>query len=401
MSTFLKKMDRCVLHPSFNELLVTGRTSSFGEINAQNLPRDDRVRSCFVPSPGHVFLTADYSTVEMATLAQSVVSQMRIPSEMAEAINSGTDLHRLVAARFFQKPEGKVTPAERQKAKPINFGKPGGMGHLALKRYAKASYGIDLADDEVRQLSDFWLDLFPEMDEFLNDGDDLGLRVAERFNLTPSTLYEHTGSRKFINHPNNDGREQHPHPILGAMCLKVLKEAVPKKQTGVPYDPGEIDFFWSSVIENIQKLPPALSQAIHARKSSVSLQRAVMREIGRAPVFTLSGRLRANATYAARHNTVFQGLAADGAKLALWALWRAGYRIVNFIHDEVIIEVRADSNLGLHAEIVRHLMIENMKMVVPDVRIDVQYAASNCWHKGATHLVDDNGKMTISRLSVE
>jgi hypothetical protein len=50
-------------------------------------------------------------------------------------------------------------------------------------------------------------------------------------------------------------------------------------------------------------------------------------------VFALTGRLRAAATYSARHNTVFQELAADGSKLALWLLWRAGYRIVNFIHD--------------------------------------------------------------------
>jgi hypothetical protein len=75
------------------------------------------------------------------------------------------------------------------------------------------------------------------------------------------------------------------------------------------------------------------------------LQRAALSLVDREPVFTLTGRLRANASYCARHNTVFQGLAADGAKLALWLLWRAGYRIVNFIHDEVLIEIPVDSRL--------------------------------------------------------
>ena len=167
LSTFLEKLGRTRIHPSFDALVRTGRTSSFGELNAQNLPRDDRVRACFVPSPGHVFIDADYSTIEMATLAQSVQSQLGIDSQMAEAINAGRDLHRLVAARFFGKSEDEVTKDERQKAKAINFGKPGGMGSRTLKQYAATSYGVNLTDAEVEALSESWLDLFPEMREFL------------------------------------------------------------------------------------------------------------------------------------------------------------------------------------------------------------------------------------------
>jgi len=56
LGSFLNKMGKRVLHPSFNVLARSGRTTSFGEINAQNLPRNDKVRSCFVPSPGKVFI---------------------------------------------------------------------------------------------------------------------------------------------------------------------------------------------------------------------------------------------------------------------------------------------------------------------------------------------------------
>lgn len=68
-------------------------------------------------------------------------------------------------------------------------------------------------------------------------------------------------------------------------------------------------------------------------------------------------------------------------KLALWQLRRAGDRIVNFIHDEVLIELPAETNLTHHAEIVRQLMITAMQEVVPDVRVDVQYALSDRWAK--------------------
>ena len=109
----------------------------------------------------------------------------------------------------------------------------------------------------------------------------------------------------------------------------------------------------------------------------------------------MTGRLRANASYCARHNTLFQGLAADGAKLALWRLWRAGYRIVNFIHDEVLIEVAEESDLLQHGETIRQIMIQAMQEVVPDVRIDVGYTASRRWYKAAQKLLDAEGRLLL------
>lgn len=271
--TFINKMVKPVLHPSFNVMTRSGRASSFGEINSQNLPTDDRIRSCFVPSPGHVFIDADYKTVELATLAQACIGQFGLASGMAQAINAGQDLHTLVAARVTGKPESQITKAERENAKPINFGKPGGMANNTLKQYAKVNYGVH--------------------------------------------------------------------------------------------------------------------SAISTRRPSVKLKRAVMGLVGRAGVFTFTGRLRANAQYCARHNTVFQDLAADGMKLALWSLLRAGYRIVNVVHDQVLVEVPVNSNLKYHAERIRELMIAGMKLVVPDVNIDVTYAATERWHKDAEALFDE------------
>ncbi len=393
LASFVNKMGRRRLHPSFDVLKTTGRTSSFGEINAQNLPRDDRVRSCFRPAEGHVFVDADYATIEMATLAQSVQGQFGLPSKMAKAINAGKDLHRLVAACVAGKPESKVTAEERQKTKAINFGKPGGMGNARLKIYAKTGYGVELDDEEVQALSDSWFELFPEMSDFLG-GDNLGEGVAQCFNLTPTTYFEHTGSQKFLNHPANAGRAKAPHPILGAMCLKAIKTPEPETQNGRAYDAAEIDYFWTQVAANLDVIPSKFHQAIRDRQASVRLQRAIMRAVGRAGVFTLTGRLRAKASFCARHNTVFQGLAADGAKLGLWHLWRAGFRIVNFIHDEVLVEVPTKSNLAHQAEMIRHLMIKGMKAVVPDVRVDVEYAASQRWYKKAKVILDQKGKLT-------
>jgi hypothetical protein len=270
------------------------------------------------------------------------------------------------------------------------------MGDATLRTYAKTGYGVDLSEEEVEALSDSWSALFPEMEEFLGS-DDLGREVAHCFDLTPTTYSEHTGSRKFLNHPANADRAKLPHPILGSMCLKVLKMPDPETKTGRAYYPEEIDFFWAQVAANLDVVPREFHQAIRDRQPSVRLQRAIMRTVGRAGVFTLNGRLRAKASFCARHNTVFQGLAADGAKLGLWHLWRAGFRLVNFIHDEVLIEVPAGSNLAHQAEIIRHLMIKGMKAVMPDVRCDVEFAVSDRWYKKAKIVLDQKGNMAVWR----
>lgn len=395
LSSFLNKMSRPVLHPSFNVLARSGRTSSFGEINAQNLPKDDRVRSCFVPSPGHVYIDADYATIELATLAQACLAQFQLDSQMAQALNAGQDLHALVAARVTRKAVADVSKEERRKAKPINFGKPGGMGNATLKSYARVSYGVHLDDEEVEALSEAWFDLFPEMRAFLADPVDTGKEVARLFQLTPAGHYKHTDDRRFLDHPDNADRPDRPHPILGGMCLKVLKEENPCTAAGKPYSDSDIDYFWSQVAQKAHRLPAKVQSAVPLRQPSISLQRAVYAYAGRASVFTLTGRLRARASYAARHNTIFQGLAADGAKLALWRLWRAGYRIVNFIHDQVLVEVPAGSALLRHAKIIQRLMIDGMQAVVPDVRVDVAYAATERWHKDAEAVFDRTGKKLL------
>jgi DNA polymerase I-like protein with 3'-5' exonuclease and polymerase domains len=374
-TSFLSKMGRRAIHPSFDVLKTTGRTSSFGALNAQNLPCDPRIRRCFVPRPGHVLAVLDYAAIEMATLAQACEAQFGLPSRLADALNAGRDPHRMVAALATGRAEVNVTDDQRQMAKPINFGKPGAMGHEALKRYARSSCGIELSDKDVEALSEAWFALFPEMRKFLRGESDAGMEAARFFGLTPRSFYEHTGSRKFLDHPEA-GPRRRPSPILGWMALRA---EAPETGGGRPYDAGELDYFWARLAERVDALPVALRAAALARRPSPDLRRGVMGLVGRGAVFTATGRLRAGATFAARHNNIFQGVAADGAKLALWLVWRAGYRIVNFIHDELVVELPAGPAAPAEARRVAALMVAGMRMVVPDVRIAVEYALATSW----------------------
>ncbi|QDU90960.1 DNA polymerase I [Pirellulimonas nuda] len=390
LGSFVDKLFREDVHPSFQPLLTTGRTSSFGELNAQNLPRDPRVRSCFTPHPGNVFIDADYSTIELGTLALAVEAQFGETSEMKRLINAGVDLHRTMAATFYGKPAEQVSGEERGKAKAINFGVPGGMGARGLRGYAAASFGASLTEEEADAMREDWFEQFPEMKTFLAREDHAIRCMAEKLGLSWGAYNEALGRQP--RRPIDGSDPYRPEPTVSRMLLKAIKVPEPAKGNGEPYSEQACDYLWSRLQSGIDHLPAKFHQDVRLRRPSPQLQKAVMHAFDRLGVFTLTGRLRANSNFTARHNTIFQGLAADGAKQALWRLWRAGYRIANFIHDEIIVEVPEDSNLAWHEAIVRTQMIDAMSEVVPGVRIGVESAVSTCWHKEAKPILDAQGR---------
>lgn len=395
LTTYLGKLSKGVLHPSFRALVDSGRTSSFGDINAQNLPRNEKIRECLIASPGKVLISADYSTLELATLSQTTKSLLGTESEMANLINDGVDLHATLAATITGKQIEAVSKDERQKAKAINFGKPGGMGTGGLIRYAKASYGVTLTEDEAMEIEDAWFELFPEMQDYLRPKYDAGEELAYLLNLTPNEYNEAQGKS-----PRYGDDDVTPVGWLGGMCLKVLAEEQPvtKRGLGDPYTEAQIDYFWSKLQGNIELFPEEHHDDIKSRKPSWKLRNGIRNWITSCPVFTTSGRLRAVAAHCQQKNTPFQGLAADGAKLALWELWRRGKRIVNFIHDEIVIEVDETCNIAAEAEELCQVMIDAMRQVVPDVRISAEYAVSRCWDKSQKLQLDARGYLVRQRL---
>ena len=86
---------------------------------------------------------------------------------------------------------------------------------------------------------------------------------------------------------------------------------------------------------------------------------------------TLTGRKKARSTYTAYLNAGFQGLAADGAKLALYEIFKAGYTLVGFVHDSIVVEVPIEGAEQALKD-VSNIMIDQMKVVTPDVRVGVE-----------------------------
>ena len=121
------------VHTSYSQTAAaTGRLAS-SDPNLQNIPirspEGRAIREAFVPDRGNVFVSADYSQVELRLLAH-----LSGDEHLIEAFEKGADVHRSTAARIFKVPEDEVTPELRGRAKAINFGVIYGMGPQRLAR---------------------------------------------------------------------------------------------------------------------------------------------------------------------------------------------------------------------------------------------------------------------------
>jgi DNA polymerase-1 len=149
------------IHTSYSQAVAaTGRLSS-NDPNLQNIPirrqlgRD--IRRGFVPRAGWLFLSADYSQIELRLLAHLSDDQAFV-----QAFRSGGDIHRQTASLIFDVPIDAVTSEMRARAKTINFATIYGQGPHALSRQLKITHA------EAREFIDRYFERFNRVREYLD-----------------------------------------------------------------------------------------------------------------------------------------------------------------------------------------------------------------------------------------
>jgi DNA polymerase-1 len=150
------------IHTSFHQAMAaTGRLSSFSP-NLQNIPirteEGRRIRACFVSKPGHRFLSADYSQVELRVLAHFCED-----GPLVEAFTNGEDIHRRTASEIFGVSPEAVTADQRRAAKAINFGIIYGMSAFRLSRELK------IPRSEAQQYIDNYFARYPQVRKYMDD----------------------------------------------------------------------------------------------------------------------------------------------------------------------------------------------------------------------------------------
>jgi DNA polymerase-1 len=150
------------IHTTFNQVATTtGRLSSTNP-NLQNIPiRSDvgrPVRAAFVADPGARLLSADYNQVELRVLAHVAGEEV-----LREIFASGEDVHAATAAEVLKVPPDAIGPAERSKAKMVNYGIAYGLSAFGL------ADRLQIEQEEAAAYIERYFERFPAVKRFIEE----------------------------------------------------------------------------------------------------------------------------------------------------------------------------------------------------------------------------------------
>ena len=168
LSTYLTALPAAIdprtgkIHTNYNQTVTaTGRISSSSP-NLQNIPvRDDigrEIRRAFIADPGHLFLSADYSQIELR-----LVADFSGDETMTDAFAHGKDIHAITAAKIYHTSAEKVTDTQRRHAKTANFGILYGISAFGL------ASRLNIPRSEAKELIDSYFDTFPTIKRYMNE----------------------------------------------------------------------------------------------------------------------------------------------------------------------------------------------------------------------------------------
>jgi hypothetical protein len=386
---FVAQLDSDVARSEYALLVRNGRCSCASP-NVHQCPRQPGFRDLFIARPGHVLLALDYSFIELCTLA-AVCEHRYGASELARVIREGVDPHCFTAAMF----EGvsldefmswKSSEREelrhrfeqlRQRAKAINFGIPGGQGAAALVEYALSSYGVELSLEQARRFRERLItQVYPELSHYLFEDrrfvDTLAFRLEAHVNDVWAAL-----------------RRLAPDQPVARIAGDVRNVIAGRpRPDGVPYEDDFIRCVW----EQLRQLNRNSDLEVLLRGLDEGSDELSNKLFG-LDVATLTGRVRGGVGFTQAANTPFSGLAADGAKLALWNLLHAGFRPVAFVHDEILIELPEAEDYSQPAELAAHIMCISMQEICRDIPIACKFAVARNWSRQAVAVRDERGRL--------
>lgn len=341
------------VHPSYGVLVRTGRTSASAP-NIQQLPSAYRypIRP---PTPGYAWISCDFAQLELLTLAEHCLRAYGY-SDLASAIIDRKDVHALTASRALgvsydefvnlkdsdDQDQRTLFRNTRKAAKAINFSLGGGAGPARLV-ISSRKWGLNLSIDEAANLKDAALAAFPEIAEHVQSR---GLEVIS------------------VNLGCSQGETE--------SVLEVSLFAIDCILRGKwECDPTEVACLRSALIYLTSN--PQLQEKIRETPVGPELGRLVCGE----PAINYAGFARANCGFSDSRNHVFQSIAALGAKLALYRVWRS-HGAISFIHDEVNLEATPDDAEQV-AKSACKIMCDAMQLFVRYLPVTVEATIGPNW----------------------
>lgn len=115
------------------------------------------IRKAFIPEPGCLFFSADYSQIELRVMAH-----LSGDENMIKVFRENKDLHAATAAHIYKKPIEEISRDERTKSKRANFGIIYGITVFGLAER------LGISRDESKLLIDGFFETFPQVKDYMN-----------------------------------------------------------------------------------------------------------------------------------------------------------------------------------------------------------------------------------------
>lgn len=392
-----------VVHFPFNVIVKTTRTSSrtndkYPSGNGQQV--HPKVRGCFIPRPGNVLCSVDYSSLELVCVAEVTHSLFGEKSVHWQKVNADYNMHAFLGAQLAASLDPKFAlwceelgieltnfddvygafmllktenpeffGAWRKLAKPTGLGFPGGLGPRTMLEFAKNNYGVN----------------------FITIAEDRADEHPEEFDDPSKSVLWHA----------NDLYDMKPADFEWNPTLRGIQLA------------GRIrDDIWHATYPEMRPYFKHIAEECQDTENPViGYDENQGREIPGLCYSTPLGMFRAACSFTACANgKAMQSPAAEGAKKAVIDTVRQvrdatrqsilyGCRVVNFVHDELILEFPDEGPDSLHdrATTVQRIMEDSMSIAVQHTKVKTEAALMERWSKAADPVFDDQGRLTIWR----
>ena len=149
---------------------TSGRLSSSGKLNMQQLPRDNpTVKGCIKAAPGHKIVAMDLTTAEVY-----VAAILAKDKALMDVFRMGGNFHSTIAHKVFKLPCEVEEVAEkysmqRQAAKAVTFGIMYGAGAAKISEQVTKDSGKVFTKQEAQEVIDDYFREFHKLKEWIED----------------------------------------------------------------------------------------------------------------------------------------------------------------------------------------------------------------------------------------
>ena len=159
------------LRTSFNlHGTTSGRLSSSGKLNMQQLPRDNpAVKGCIKAAEGHKIVAMDLTTAEVY-----VAAVLAEDKALMEVFRSGGNFHSSIAKTVFRLPcevedVAEYYTTQRQAAKAVTFGIMYGAGPKKISEQVTKDSGKYFSQQEAKEVIDDYFQSFHKLKLWINN----------------------------------------------------------------------------------------------------------------------------------------------------------------------------------------------------------------------------------------